>query len=1176
MQTLFRHALTSTMSLFAILLLTAGVAYGQESRATIIGRVTDGSGGVIPGAQVQATNVATNVNVSSVTNDEGNYEIPYLLPGIYRIAVEMPGFKTSIRSGIELRVSDRLTLDFTLEVGEVAESVTVTGATPLLESSTASLGIVMDEKRVTELPMVGGNPFYLSRLSPGVLSSGGRSAGNPMDFGAATNIIVNGTQSGSSEVTVDGAPNMFERSAAFSPPQDLVQEFKIHTATYDASLGHAAGAVTNVSMKSGANDFHGTAYFFDSRFRAVPWFTNRFLYDPRTGPVTKERREREIPGWLHQRGGATISGPVILPHLYDGHNRTFWSFGYEDLHIVRNLGFTGTVPTPEQKRGDFSALLALGSQYQIYDPATIAPAPSGRFRRQPLRGNVIPADRIHPLAKKIMAFWPEPNQQGTGDGRQNYFRTQDIVRDNRTMVARVDHNLGDNHRLFVRVNNNYYHDQTQTMPTIAVGNKNNQPGYGLVVDDVYVFNPHLLLNLRYGLTYQNPSNSRFSQGFDLLSLGFPNSLLDEIKRKNDPAGITFPEIVVDGGGYTALGADGGQDRKIYYQTFAGTLTKLTGNHSLRIGAEFRLMRENGRSFGNVSPRLEFSNLWTRGPLDNSPGAPIGQGLASFLLGVPSGGRINTNASRAEQSTFTSLFVHDDWKITKRLTINIGLRYEYEGPTTERFDRTVQGFDLATPNPVTALALERYKRNPIAEVPVSNFRTIGGLLFAGAGGQPRGLWEADRNNFAPRVGLAYRLTSKTVLRAGYGIFFDVLGIDRQDVNQGGFNQPTNVVPSLDNGLNFLATLSNPFPGGLEIPTGADRGLLTFLGRGVTFFYGKAVNPYMQRWSLSLQQELPWRVVVEAAYVGNRGTKLPVSRELNPVPAEYLSTSPVRDQKTIDFLSAQVTNPFFGIPEFAGTPLGNQRVSRAQLLRPYPHFTSIRANLPIGYSYYHSFQLHAEKRFSRGLTFQSSWTWSKYMEAVDFLNDSDALPNEVISDQDFPHRFVLSGIYELPVGQGKRLFGNSTGVLNYIIGGWQIQGWYEGQSGGALGFGNAIFTGNLHDVPLAVGQRRAERWFNTGAGFERDSRKQLDSNIRTFSSRFSGIRGDGINNFDLSLFKNFKISEKFKGQFRIETFNTLNHIQFGNPNTSPQSTAFGTITSEKGHGQRQITFSLKLIF
>src|SRR5262249_7692164 len=304
----------------------------------------------ISGAVVHATNTATNTTLSSTTNEGGNFEIPYLLPGTYHVTVELAGFKKAVRPGIELRVSDRLTLDFKLELGDVAESVTVAGETPLLEASTSSGGVIMDQRHLAELPVVGGNPFYLARLSAGVMSNGGRSAGNPMDNGAATQVIVNGTRAGSSEATVDGIPNMTNRSAVFSPPQDLVQEFKIQTATYDASIGHAAGALTNVSMRSGANALHGSVYYDYSQWRGVPWFTSRFLGDPNK-KRTREGRQQQIPSGKQERRGVTTSGPGATPKVYNGRNRTFWTFGWENLNIPRNLSFTGTVPTADQVKG---------------------------------------------------------------------------------------------------------------------------------------------------------------------------------------------------------------------------------------------------------------------------------------------------------------------------------------------------------------------------------------------------------------------------------------------------------------------------------------------------------------------------------------------------------------------------------------------------------------------------------------------------------------------------------------------------------------------------------------------------------------------------------------------------------------------------------------------------------
>ncbi|MBM3810623.1 MAG: carboxypeptidase regulatory-like domain-containing protein [Acidimicrobiia bacterium] len=1163
-------------SLLAILSLTASSALAQESRATIIGRTIDPTGALVAGATVKAANTATNITANSVTNEGGNFEIPYLLPGLYRVTVEMTGFKRAVRDKIELRVNDRMMLDFTLELGDVAESVVVTGETPMLETANASIGLIMDERRVAELPVVGGNPFYLSRLTPGVLSSGGRSAGNPMDNGAATGVIVNGTRGGSSEVMVDGSPNMTNRNAVFSPPQDLVQEFKIQTATYDASIGHAAGAMTNVSMKSGSNALHGTGYYNDSRHRAIPWFTNRFLADPRNN-LTPEERARQIPSWLHRRWGATMTGPVWIPKAYDGRNKTFWTFGFEDLEIVRNLSFTGTVPTEAQRRGDFSALLALGSRYQIYDPFTIAAAPNGRFSRQPLPGNIVPSSRIDPVAARIISFYPMPNQPNLNvEQRDNFFHTRNILRENYTYTSRVDHSFGEKNRFFLRWNNSQHDNSENAMGTITNHDLLDRTGWGIVADDVHVINPGLLLNVRYGISYQSDINNRGSQGFDLLSLGFPSRLVNEIVSKLGPNGIAFPNVQVDGGAYTALSNNGGSSAGTNYHTASATLTRIAGSHSMRWGTEYRLMRETGFNFGSVAPQLIFGNGFTRGPLDNSPASPIGQGMASMLFGIATSGTINNNASRAEESSYIGFYFQDDWRLTSKLTVNLGLRWEYETPITERYNRSIRDFDFSTASPISQRVLANYARSPIPEVAASSFRTMGGLRFAGMGGQPNGLWRGDRNNFAPRAGLAYQLNRKTVIRAGYGIFFDVVGVDRNGVNQGGFNQPTNLIPTLDNGLTYVATLRNPFPNGIEDAQGASGGLNTFLGRSVSFFNDRPLNPYMQRWSFSIQRQLPSRIVADISYVGNRGTKLPVSTEMNPIPRQYLSTSASRDQTTIDFLSRQVNSPFFGMAEFAGTGLANQRVGVAQLLRPFPHFGDITATLPAGYSYYHSLQVAVEKRMSDGLTFQSSWTWSKFMEGTGYLNDTDPFLEKVISDQDFTHRFVISTIWEVPVGRNRKWLANMRPIADHIAGGWQLQGWYEGQTGQALGFGNAIFTGNLQDIELPVSERRAERWFNVDAGFNRNPQQVLANNLRGLNSRFNGVRSDGINNWDLSLFKNFRVREGVTAQFRIENYNALNHVQFANPNTNPVSAAFGTITGEKGHGQRQLTFGIKLMF
>lgn len=1163
-------------ALLAVVCLSALPSTAQESRGWILGRVSDPSGASITGAKVSAVNVATNTSVPGVTNHEGNYEIPYLLPGTYRVTAEAQGFSKAVRENVELRTADRLALDFQLQVGAIADSVTVSAETPILETTTANSGLLMDERRVKELPVVGGNAMYLTRLSAGVVVTGGHSAGNPTDLGGATGVVVNGTRNANSEASLDGVPNMQGTNSAYSPPQDLVQEFKVQTTNYDATLGRASGAVVNVSMKSGTNELHGTAYLNDSRIRSVPWFSSGWLYNPATGPITDEKRAQAAPGWLHQRWGATASGPVHIPKLYDGRNRSFWTFGYEGLKINRQPTFFATVPTDAERKGDFSALLPSGSVYQIYDPATITAAAGGRFSRQPLPGNIVPASRIDPVAAKIVSYFPAANTSGTADGRQNYFGVQREPKDYKGFVSRIDHTISEKHRVFGRVNWTDYITGVQTLPTIAQGTTTTQKNFSTVFDDVYVFNPQLLLNIRAGFTYFTPDTYPVSRGFDITSLGLKPSLVAEITKYADPTGLAFPVVYIDEGAYTQLSSDGGTPATRYYQTYQGTLTKLSGNHSFRMGGDFRIFRESTGSYGNVAPRYEFSRAYTRGPLDTSPVAPIGQGLASMLFGIPTGGRVNVNASAAEQSKFFALFVQDDWKVSRRLTFNIGLRWEYDTPIRERYNRSLRDYDFLTANPTSAVVAANYARSPIAEVPVSQFKTMGGLVFAGIGNQPNELWRGDRNNLAPRFGIAYQFNQKTVIRTGYGIFFVQGGADRQGVNQGGFNQATNIIASNDNGLTYRASLQNPFPDGIQPAPGASQGLNTFLGRAISFFQTTPRTGYQQRWSFGIQRSLGWRSLLEVQYVGNRGTGLGVSTNLNPIPRQYLSTSLVRDQATIDYLAQQVTSPFFNLPEYLGTGHASNRIGRNVLMKPYPHFGDITVTQQAGMSWYHSMQAVFEKRLSHGFTIQSSYTWSKFMEATAYLNDTDPIPEHVISDQDFPQRFTLSGIWEMPFGRGRAFGRGLNRWLDALAGGWQLQAWYEGQSGDALGFGNNSFYGNVHDIVLPISEREPTRWFNVDAGFERSAGKGLSNNIRVHSTRFTGWRADGINNLDASLFKNFRVTEKFTAQFRFETYNTLNHVQFDAPNTGPANTAFGTVTAEKGHGQRQLTFGAKLLF
>jgi hypothetical protein len=638
----------------------------------------------------------------------------------------------------------------------------------------------------------------------------------------------------------------------------------------------------------------------------------------------------------------------------------------------------------------------------------------------------------------------------------------------------------------------------------------------------------------------------------------------------DPLGIKFPNIAVTS--YDALSNVVPSSESVLYHTWAVDFTKIRGSHSIRFGGEYRCYRESSYNFTNTTPSFSFGNTWTLGPLDTSASSPKGQGMAAYLLDRPTGGTMQVNASWAQQSTYSALFVQDDYKLGPRLTLNFGLRYEYESAITERFNRSVRGFDFTTASPIEAAVKKAYAAAPIPQVSADQFRVLGGLRFAGTGGQPRSLWDPAKTNFAPRIGFAYHAIRTVVVRGGYGVFYSPMGVDRQDAIQTGYTLATSLVPSVDNGLTFIAGLANPFPTGIQAPAGASGGLSTNLGRSVTFFEADRRPTYVQRWTVAVQKQLPRAILFEIGYAGTRGSRLYISREFNAVPGQYYSTLPYRDNTAINLLTTQVTNPFY--PLLPGTDLAARTVARSQLLRPAPQFSSIAATEPFGSSWYHAGQLRVERRMRAGFTLQGNFTWSKFIEATSYLNAFDARPERVISDQDRARRFVGSGIWELPFGRGRHFFAGWKGLRSQIVSGWQMQGICQAQSGAPLAFGNVLFAGDLSAIPLPAGERAVGGWFNT-AGFERDSARQLGSNVRTFPSRLSGARGSGLNLWNFSVLRNFRVTERVSFQLRGELLNAFNHTHLAAPNTTPTSTLFGQITGSNGY-PRYVYIAGKLRF
>ncbi len=1169
----------SIATFFLSIFLPTACVFGQESRGEIDGRVLDPSGAVVAGAVVQAINSETGTGANSTTNHDGMFTIPYLLPGVYSVRVEMFGFKKLNRQGIEVRVNDKLNLDLQLEVGTSSETVEVTSAPPMLETNNVSLGQVVDKKRIQDLPLQAGNAEELVLTAPGVVNTTNLRARKTSFNSASSQFSTNGNALYSNETTIDGIPDTFASPSngssgpsmvplvAFQPPQSAVEEFKVQTSGFDASLGHTPGAVVNLITASGTNEYHGELHewFSASTLDAPTFFQNA------AGGLKPEYQDN--------RYGASIGGPVDIPKLYHGRDKTFFFYAWESNQWGKPVTTVGTVPTAAERNGDLSALLELGSSYQIYNPFTIQAASNGRYSRAPFAGNAIPPNMIDPVAKNILRYYALPNTAGTASGQNNYTQSIKDVFDYYVHVARVDQSFSEKNRVFVRLDYDHY---LETDPgfynNISGGVNLTRINKGAALDDVIVLSPTSILDLRYGLTQEATPEQRVSAGFDLASLGFSPALVSLFSPKT----ATFPNIYMNTkaatssctgactGTFSGFGnfnnGDGTTTGMIH--DFAANLSMLRGNHQLRYGAEFRLYRSFGFNGGyDVSPGLQFLPTYTNGPLDNSPAAPIGQEFASFLLGIPSAGQVTRSASYATQNTYTAAFIQDDWKVTPKLTINAGVRYEYESPMSERYNRAVRGFDHQDTNPIAAQALANYAQHPVSGLPVSQFHVLGGLTFASP--QNHNLWSQGPGNFLPRFGIAYQLDSKTVIRSGYGIFSDTIGVNRSPAIQTGFTATTPVIASYDNGLHYVANLENPFPNGI-LPGGSPAGLTTNLGQPLYLYSMNRVQPYSQRWTFDLQRMLPGEFLLDIGYVGNKAIHLTDIRNINALPDQYLSTTGSRDQATINYLTQTFPNPFYGI-----NSIYPATITRADLFRPYPQFGDISLIENNGYSWYHALQVRAEKRFSKGYTINVDYTWSKFMEATSFLNSADAALYRSISQYDRPQRIAVTGVWSIPFGRGQRFGSNLPKAADWAIGQWQLNAFIAQQSGPPLAFGDVIFTGtNASQINLHSDQRSVNMWFNTSL-FVRSPSAQLANDVRTFPKYFANVRGPNQASWNVSLFKNFAFTERVKLQFRAECYDVFNHPNFDAPNMTATGTNFGVITSQ-GSPSRQFQGALKLTF
>jgi hypothetical protein len=1158
---------------YAFISLAAPAISAQDFRGQITGRISDASGARLPGVTVTVINGATNVATSTMTNGDGEYTIPFLTPGIYKATAELSGFKKVVREGVEVRVADKIGLDLTMQVGRVEETVSVTAETPLLETQSGNAGEVIDEKRISMMPLSDGNPFVLARLVPGAAFTGDLKFSRPFDNAGTSSITVDGS-TGGNEFTLDGSPDMANgRRVAFVPPAGAVAQFKVETTSFDAGTGHTAGATVNVTLKSGTNQFTGSAYDY---YRSDKLAASDFFVKKNGTPK---------PEVAYKRPGFTIGGPVQIPGLYDGHNKTFFFGAVEWLYDTFPEPLAQTVPTAAMRNGDFSSLLAQG--IIIYDPQS-AQLVNGRVSRTPFAGNIIPTNRINPIAQKIFSYYPDPNVPADASGQNNFFYANPRHDTFNSESVRVDHAISSKQRMFVRYTRNdrrearnaVFGDVNGVIPT---GNYLYRKNDGITYDHTYAQSSNTLWDIRAGWQRFQEPNVRQHEGiFDPATLGYSPSVAALFGGARYFPSTTFTTISSIGDNLAA-----NTTHTIY--SVQPTYTKLVGNHSLRAGYDGRLYHEFGSNLGRQAGEYTNSNTgaFTR-QLDNS-GGQLWLDVAGFLAGYPTGGSIEINGTRLNDTWYHAGFVQDDWKASRKLTLNLGLRYELEGATTDASNRNVRGFDQTAVLPITNAAQAAYAANPDPSgVPPSQFKVLGGLQFASSSNP--GFWNTDANNLQPRAGFAYQLTDKMVVRGGWGMYTvpNIIFGNQQD----GYSQTTPFTASQDRGLTFQSTLTNPYPAGVLQPAGNSLGPSTFLGQSIDRYVPLDFqNAQNMRYLIDLQRELPGQWLFDLGYTGSHGYDLTTNLDLNAVPAKYLSATQARDQATIDFLGALVPNPLFGL---VPTGFTAATVARSQLLRPFPQFNNVPYFGSDGTSMYNSVQIKVEKRFSKGYSVLASYTHSEYMERVFKLNNTDTNYENRLSGNDVPNRVTFSGTYELPFGHGARFGENTNAVMNALIGGWSVNAIGTLQSGTPIDFSgrNIYFNGDLSTLKVHYSNNVDVPVFDISGFYfhdaavqtngvddpvkqRNDQRIRLSNNIRYFPSRVDGLRTPFLNLWDISIVKLVPLSGRVRAQFNIEILNATNQAVFALASTDPTNAGFGKVNSQSNL-PREVQLAAKIVF
>jgi hypothetical protein len=1226
---------------------------GQEARGTILGRVTDPQGAVVPGASVVITHTSTNSTSRTTTNETGYFQVSLLDVGKYTVTVETAGFKKSVLGPVDVSVGSRLELNVQLTIGNLTDIVNVSAEAPMLETTTASGGRVIDSRQMIDLPYSDMNPFTLTGLAAGMQWTGQPEYRRPFDNGGTSAFNTSGGV-GQNEYAIDAATVVGTgRRVGFVPPSDAIAEFKMETANFDASVGHTSGATVNVTTKSGTNEFHGSFYdqHWQQRWNATPHFT-RLAYQAQLaqGKISKDTPE-QAPGRSNQFG-STIGGPVRIPWLYNGKNKLFFFFSYNGIYQNKaetTSSINVTVPKTAWRNGDFSDLLALpnGSSYQIYDPRTAHLDSTNHVVRDPFPGNKgIPI--LNPMYKSIVNLYPKPNDVPglvSPEGANNFYATN-MPKNERfnSILNRIDYNISDRHKLSGkwywnhRLADEYDYTYETNHGLLSDGLvRINKGGSG---DYVWTISRSTILNVTLAFQRFNEGNYNALQtSYKASDFGLPTYLdqkagdfhmMPRIDFSNAPTNINpMGGGVNTGDQYPVISIRGSTG------TVRAALTRITGSHTMNFGWDERGYWTATAGPGNTSGRFYYDNRYVRRADNDSTASNVGLQWAAFMMGLPYQMIADTNDNAIWSVPFHSGWAQDDFRITNKLRVSFGLRFEWEQGMTERYNRAWGGgFDFGYRYPFSDAVEAAYAKSPLAQLPAIKVQGTG---FYMGQNSPNALTDGVKN-WLPRAGIVYQISKGTVIRAGYGMYSDTFNANNTRPSQSGFSQQTSTTMTNDNGLNFCCgsdnksiavsalsstnnPLVNPFPVRADTtrfdqPYGNSLDGVYFAARDQNPNYPRNFKPArQQRWRISIQHQFANSVVLEASYNGS-WSKVPVNQPVNYVPQTYFGTGNTRATAAEAAMTQNVANPF-NTSNFSSLATSNPTVynylrtqgrftgstiAANSLVRVYPvmtgTFNGLRPGVDIMDAYggvnYNDLQIQVEKRFSRGFSMTGLYTYAASDVQDWYANPFDPSPSWEINNNTMPHRFVWSGIYEFPFGKGKAYANH--GLLRALLGDWSI-GWiYQRNSGPALQWDNRFFYGDLtkiadlfnHDK---VNSQDIHLWWDPAIaytaknsnpipsdfqGFEGRSAFQPSSyQVRTFTRTLPEMRADGIRNWDANVKRDIRVTETVKVRFQADFLNATNHTNFSAPSVDPTSGNFGRLTSQRGLS-RIIQFNLRITY